>query len=334
MMQRTDRHFRALLRFITRRTPLYTEMVSTGAILYGDRDQHLGFSAFERPLALQLGGDNADDLAECARIAAAYGYDEINLNVGCPSERVQKGNFGVALMAQPAKVAAGVAAMRRAVDLPITVKHRIGFDDQDDYDAMRRFVEIVADAGCDRFTVHARKAWLSGLSPKQNRNVPPLRYEDVYRLKRDLPHLLIEINGGFSDLPTAQAQLDRVDGVMIGRLAYDDPYVLHDADSRFFGDDEPPLTRHEVVNAMCGYIERHHARGGRLHNVTRHMHMLFARQPGGKAWRRHLSEQGVRPDAGVQVVMDALERLRETQAHMDERDMDRDVERDAGHVLA
>ena len=323
MMQRTDRHFRALLRFITRRTPLYTEMVSTGAILHGDRDRHLDFSAFERPVALQLGGDDADELAECARIAVGYGYDEINLNVGCPSERVQKGNFGVALMGQPAKVAAAVTAMRGAVDVPITVKHRIGFDDQDDFDSLRRFVTIVADAGCDRFTVHARKAWLSGLSPKQNRHVPPLRYDDVHRLKRELPHLLIEINGGFVDLPAAQRQLEHVDGVMIGRLAYDDPYVLHRADSLFFGDDQPPPSRGDVVDQMCEYIAGQLDRGERLHSITRHMHMLFARQPGGKAWRRHLSENGVRADAGLDVVTDALERVQQIAAHVARRDVER-----------
>ncbi len=319
MMQRTSRHFRVMLRLISKRTPLYTEMVSTGAVLHGDEERHLGFSQRERPLALQLGGEDPVALAECARRAEARGYDEVNLNVGCPSPRVQRGNFGVALMGRPDVVATAVRSMRAAVGIPITVKHRIGFDDLDSYDDMRRFVDIVAEAGCDRFTVHARKAWLDGLSPKDNRNIPPLRYGDVHRLKRERPDLLIEINGGFDDLAAARAQLEHVDGVMVGRHAYDAPYAFSAADSLYFGDESAPRTRAEVVRAMRGYIEEQLDAGERLHHITRHMAMLFAGQPGGKVWRRHLSEHGIPKDAGAHVVSDALERVQEAAAAMESR---------------
>lgn len=306
MMDRTDRHFRAFLRRITRRTLLYTEMVTTGAVLHGDRERLLGFSPEERPLSLQLGGDDPADLAACAGIAADLGYDEVNLNVGCPSERVQKGSFGACLMAEPERVAEAVAAMRRAVGLPVTVKHRIGIDELDRYEDMRRFVEIVAEAGCDRFSVHARKAWLSGLSPKDNREIPPLRWEEVHRLKAELPHLAIEINGGIRDLATAHGHLEHVDGVMIGRAAYDDPYLLAPADRDVFGEPTEPPSRREVVEDLLPYAEERLARGEPVKWITRHVLGLFANRPGARAWRRHLAENAHLDGAGSEVLVDAM----------------------------
>ena len=309
MMDRTDRHYRYFMRRITRRTLLYTEMVTIGAVLQGDRERNLGFDLDEKPLALQLGGDDPTQLAECARIAEGMGYDEVNLNVGCPSDRVQKGRFGACLMAEPGRVADAVETMRAAVAIPVTVKHRIGVDDLDTYDHMRRFVEIVAEAGCDRFSIHARKAWLSGLSPKENREIPPLRYEDVYRLKRELPHLRIEINGGVTQLDQAAEHLCHVDGVMIGRAAYDRPYLFAEADRRFFGQDAEPPSRRRVALEMLPYLERRHQEGVPVSRVTRHMLQLFAGQPGARAWRRHLSENAPRAGSGPEVVREALLRV-------------------------
>ena len=309
MMQRTDRHFRWLMRRITRRTLLYTEMVNTGAILYGDRERHLGFSPDEHPVALQLGGDDPAALAECAAVAEAWGYDEVDLNVGCPSDRVQNGAFGASLMARPERVAEAIAAMRAATTIPVTVKHRIGIDDLDRYEDMLRFVDIVAAAGADRFSVHARKAWLKGLSPKENRNIPPLRYEDVYRLKAERPELSVVINGGVTTLDASAAHLERVDGVMIGRAAWDRPWLFSDVDSRFFGSPDPGLTRVEVVEAAVPYAEAWIARGGRLHQVSRHVLNLFHGCPGARAFRRHISEHACLPDAGAEVLSEALTRL-------------------------
>jgi tRNA-dihydrouridine synthase A len=307
MMDHTDRHFRVLLRQLTRRTLLYTEMITTGAILNGDRDWVLGFDPAERPLALQLGGDDPEALALCARIAQERGFDEVNLNVGCPSDRVLAGRFGACLMARPERVAEVVAAMRSACALPVTVKHRLGIDDQDRYQDVRRFVSTVANAGCDRFTVHARKAWLSGLSPKQNREVPPLRHEDVHRLKADLPHLAIELNGGLRDLRSAREHLAHVDAVMIGRFAYDDPWAFREADPLFFGEPGPaPATRHDVVRGLLPHVRSWVARGGRLADVTRHLLGVFAGRRGARAWRRHLSVEGCRSGAGAPVVEAAL----------------------------
>ncbi len=307
MIGRTDRHYRFFMRQISRRTLLYTEMITTGAILKGDRQRVLGFDARERPLALQLGGDDARQLADCAMIAAGMGYDEINLNVGCPSPRVQQGRFGACLMAEPARVAAAVAAMRHAVALPVTVKHRIGIDDLDRYQDLRAFVETVASAGCDRFIVHARKAWLSGLSPKENREVPPLRYHDVYRLKRELPRLVIEINGGITSLDDAEQHLRRVDGVMIGRAAYDRPFIFADADRRLYGAGDPAPTRRRVVEALVPYLEHWQRRGLAVGHLTRHVLQLFAEQPGARAWRRYLSRNA--PRAGPEILRDALARV-------------------------
>ncbi|HAN31812.1 MAG TPA: tRNA dihydrouridine(20/20a) synthase DusA [Myxococcales bacterium] len=313
MMDRTNRHYRAFARTLTRRTLLYTEMVTTGAILFGDHKRHLAFDTSENPLVLQLGGDEPEALARCARLAEELGYDEINLNVGCPSDRVQRGNFGVCLMGQPELVAKCVAAMREAVKVPVSVKHRIGFDDKDNYEDMLHFVDVVSQSGCDRFTVHARKAWLQGLSPKQNRNIPPLRYEDVHRLKRERPELLIEINGGITDLSTVQKELKHSDGVMVGRAAWDNPWMLARVDTLLYGAEaDPAKTRHDAVRAHLPYIERMLDVGERLHHLTRPMLLIFAGQPGGKKWRRHLSEHGHASEAGLQTLLDALALVPET----------------------
>lgn len=306
MMDRTDRHFRVLMRQITRKALLYTEMVTTPAILQGPREQLLAYSHIEHPISLQLGGDDPRALAECARIAEALGYDEVNLNVGCPSDRVQNGRFGACLMSDPSRVARCVDSMRRAVAIPVTVKHRIGIDDRDGYDDMRRFVEIVARAGCDRFSIHARKAWLSGLSPKENRTVPPLRHEEVHRLKREHPELSIEINGGIDSIERATEQLLHVDAVMIGRAVYDDPMMFAEVDARFFGDESAIPTRQQVVLAMCAYAEGEIARGTKLHRIARHMLNLFANQKGARGWRRTLSARSVQPQAGVEVLLEAM----------------------------
>lgn len=314
MMDWTDRHERAFLRSISRRTLLYTEMVTTGAILHGDRDRFLGFHESEHPVALQLGGSEPEDLAACAREGAARGYDEINLNLGCPSDRVQRGRFGACLMTEPDLVADCVAAMIEAVAIPVTVKTRIGVDDQDSYEALQAFVSRVAGAGCRSFTIHARKAWLSGLSPKQNREVPPLRYEVVYDLKRDFPELEIILNGGVLSLDEAEDHLRQVDGVMIGRAAYQSPYILADADRRIFGEVSPPLSREAIVEAFLPYVEDQLTCGVPLKSITRHMLGLFNGLPGARAWRRHLSEEAHKPGAGPDVIPAALERWRDAQS--------------------
>ena len=311
MMDRTDRHFRAFLRRLTRRTLLYTEMITTGALIHGDRERFLGYAPEERPLAVQLGGDDPGELARCARMAWERGYDEVNLNVGCPSDRVQKGRFGACLMAEPETVARAVEAMRAAVPLPVTVKHRIGIDELDDYRHMARFVEVVARAGCDRFSIHARKAWLSGLSPKENRNVPPLRHDDVHRLKREHPDLQIEINGGVSSLDEVRRHLAAgVDGVMIGRAAYDDPFLLAAADREVFGDADAPVpSRREIVEAFLPYVEARVAEGVPVKHLTRHLLGLVSRRPGARAWRRHISETAHLDDAGPEVLLDAMRKV-------------------------
>ncbi len=309
MMDRTDRHFRFILRQITRRTLLYSEMVTTGAILHGDRDHLLAFDACEHPVALQLGGDDPIALAECAKIGVDYGYDEIDLNVGCPSSRVQKGCFGAVLMKRPEVVARCVEAMKAAVDVPVTVKHRIGVDDIDQYEDMERFVAVVAPSGADRFTVHARKAWLKGLSPKENRNVPPLRYAEVHRLKQRFPELSIEINGGIRSLDVALEQLQYVDAVMIGRGAVDDPWLFAEADRRIYGETTPQPTRRAVVESVVPYTERHVASGGKVHHVSRHLLQLFRGQPGARRWRQLLTEGAARDPSDVGVLIRALDAM-------------------------
>jgi tRNA-dihydrouridine synthase A len=309
MMDRTDRHFRFILRQISRRTLLYTEMVTTGAILNGDRDHLLVFHPCEHPVALQLGGDDPAALAECAKIGVEYGYDEIDLNVGCPSDRVQKGCFGAVLMKRPEVVARCVEAMKAVVDVPVTVKHRIGVDDIDRYEDMERFVSLVAPSGADRFTVHARKAWLKGLSPKENRNVPPLRYAEVHRLKQRFPELSIEINGGIRSLDVALEQLQHVDAVMIGRGAVDDPWLFAEADRRIYGETTPVPTRRQVVEAVVPYTEQHVASGGKVHHVSRHLLQLFRGQPGARRWRQLLTEGAAADPADVSVLTRALDAM-------------------------
>ncbi|NEP18234.1 MAG: tRNA dihydrouridine(20/20a) synthase DusA [Leptolyngbya sp. SIO4C1] len=306
MMDRTDRHFRYFMRQITQQALLYTEMVTAQAILHGDLERLLGFTPAEKPLVLQVGGDSPQALARCAQIAADWGYDEINLNVGCPSSRVQNGNFGACLMAQPQLVADCVAAMMAAAAIPVTVKHRIGIDQRDRYEDMANFVATVAETGCRRFTVHARKAWLQGLSPKDNRTVPPLRYAEVHRLKREFPQLWIEINGGFTCLEQAQAQLPYVDAVMIGRAAYDQPYLFAPVDQTFFAAKSLPRSRSQVAEAMLPYISHWTSRGTKLHSITRHLLQLFHGQPGSRAWKRYLTEHSSQPGAGAEVVEAAL----------------------------
>ncbi|MGB3138794.1 MAG: tRNA dihydrouridine(20/20a) synthase DusA [Nodosilinea sp.] len=306
MMDRTDRHYRYFMRQLTRHTLFYTEMVTAQAILHGDRDHLLGFSPSESPLVLQVGGDDPQRLATCARIAADFGYDAINLNVGCPSDRVRSGNFGACLMGQPERVADGVAAMMAASPLPVSVKHRIGVDERDRYEDMANFVNVVAQTGCRHFTVHARKAWLQGLSPKDNRTIPPLRYSDVHRLRREFPHLWIEINGGFTNLDQVTEQLVQVDGVMIGRAAYDHPYLFAAVDQRFFAAAELSLSRQQIAEAMLPYIEQWTGRGLKLNKITRHMLLLFAGQPGSRLWKQILTEESCKPGAGVGVVQQAL----------------------------
>jgi tRNA-dihydrouridine synthase A len=309
MMDRTDRHFRYFMRKITPRSLLYTEMVTTGAVLHGDRSQLLCFDPAEHPVALQLGGDDPDQLARCAEIGQAWGYDEINLNVGCPSDRVQAGRFGASLMAEPPRVARAVRAMRAAVDVPVTVKHRIGVDDLDSYEHMRHFVDVVAETGCRRFTVHARKAWLSGLSPRENREVPPLRYADVYRLKEERPDLLIEINGGIQTTEAVRAHLSRVDAVMIGRAAVEQPMWFADLEASIFGAETVQGGPGQIAREMIPYIEALNAEGQPSHRVLRHMLNLFAGGPGARAWRRYLSEHGRQPGgAAIEGALAAVER--------------------------
>jgi len=310
MMDWTDRNCRFFHRQISRHTLLYTEMLTTGAVLHGDRERLLGFSPAEHPVALQLGGSDPAQLAQAARIGEEWGYDEINLNCGCPSDRVQSGRFGACLMAEPELVARLVGAMREAVRVPVTVKSRIAIDEMEEWSTLEDFVRRISAAGCTRFIVHARKAWLQGLSPKENRDVPPLRYELVHRLKAGFPHLDISINGGIRTLEAAAEHLRHVDGVMIGRAAYENPYILADADRRFFGGTQAPRERHAVVEAMLPYIEERLKQGAPLSAITRHMLGLFQGLPGARAWRRYLSENVHKPGAGPEVVSAALAQVR------------------------
>ena len=290
MMDRTDRHFRFLVRCISKHTLLYTEMLHARAVLHGDRDRLLGFDPEEHPISLQIGGDDPVTMTEAARIAEDRGYDEVNLNIGCPSPRVQSGNFGACLMRDPERVAACVAAMRSAVSIPVTVKTRIGVDDWDRYEHMLHFVDTVSAAGSDRITVHARKAWLQGLSPKQNRNIPPLRYPEVYRLKQERPELVVEINGGIKTLDDFDAHLEHVDAVMIGRAAWDNPMLFAEVDRRYFGGTDPVPTAAEVVERYAPYAQRWLARPGyKATRIHRNLLNLFAGRPGAKRWKQALS---------------------------------------------
>jgi tRNA-dihydrouridine synthase A len=313
MMERTDRHFRYFLRQITRCSLLYTEMITTAALHYGDRQRLLDFSIEEKPLALQLGGDDPHLLAQCAIMAQDWGYDEVNLNIGCPSPRVQSGNFGACLMLQPHLVASAVEAIKAVVDIPVTVKHRIGVDELDSYEDLANFVAIVSQAGASRFTCHARKAWLKGLSPKENRTVPPLRYQDVYQLKQDFSHLEIEINGGITNLEQAQEHLQKVDAVMIGRGAYDNPYLLSQVDRIIYKVEESIPSRYQIVERMLPYVDDWVTKGGKLHSITRHLLELFAGRPGTKAWKRYITEQIQHGATGVEVIETALAKVAQYQ---------------------
>jgi len=306
MMDWTDRHCRVFHRLLTRRARLYTEMLTTGAIIHGDRARLLGFDTSEHPVALQLGGSDPRDVATAAKIGEEFGYDEINLNVGCPSDRVKDGRFGACLMAEPKLAAACVDAMKRAVNIPVTVKCRLGIDDQDPELALDALARDVVAAGADALIVHARKAWLDGLSPKENRDIPPLDYDRVYRLKAALPDLPVIINGGIGSLSEAKAHLAKVDGVMLGRAAYQEPWRLLTVDPDIFGDAAPHATMKDAFEAMMPYIEHELARGTRLHAITRHFVGAYHGVPGARAFRRHLAENGVKSAAGVNVLRDAI----------------------------
>jgi tRNA-dihydrouridine synthase A len=306
MMEWTDRHCRFFHRLLTRRALLYTEMLTTGAVLHGDRARLLRFDPAEHPLALQLGGSEPQALAACARIGADLGFDEINLNVGCPSDRVQDGRFGACLMAEPALVGDCVAAMKAAVAIPVTVKCRIGIDEQDPEQALEIFAQSVEQAGADALIVHARKAWLKGLSPKDNREIPPLDYDRVYRLKRAHPRLTVVLNGGIGGVEAALSHLDRVDGVMMGRAAYQEPWRLIAVDPLVFGEQERFASPQEAAAALIPYIERELRHGTRLHSITRHLHGLFRAVPGARAFRRALAGAATSPQAGADLLAGAL----------------------------
>lgn len=309
MLDWTDRHCRYFHRLMSKEALLYTEMVTTGAIIHGKGD-FLAYNEEEHPLALQLGGSNPVDLARCAKLAAERGYDEINLNVGCPSDRVQNGKFGACLMGEAELVAQCVAAMREVADIPVTVKTRIGIDEQDSYEFLIHFVDTVSTkGGCDNFIIHARKAWLKGLSPKENREIPPLDYPRVYQLKQDFPQLTMAINGGIKTFEEMEQHLQHLDGVMVGREAYQSPYLMAEVDQRLFGSDRPVMKRREVVEAMYPYIERQLANGSYLGHITRHMLGLFQSMPGARQWRRYISENAHKPGAGIEVVQQALAKI-------------------------
>lgn len=308
MLDWTDRHCRYFLRLLSTRSVLYTEMVTTGAIIYGKGD-YLGFNSKEHPVVLQLGGSNVNDMAKCAALAQTRGYDEININVGCPSDRVKNGSFGACLMSTPNVVAECVSAMRKEVDIPVTIKCRIGIDDMDDDQGLTDFVLPIADAGCEHFIVHARKAWLQGLSPKQNRDVPPLNYERVYGLKRDNPDLYISINGGINSLEQTKQHLQHVDGVMMGREVYANPYILSAVDGSIYGLEGPLISRKDVIDKMTVYIEQEIQQGARVWHVARHMLGLFQGQAGGKIWRRYLSQHGTGKNNNPKLLQEAYEQV-------------------------
>jgi tRNA-dihydrouridine synthase A len=302
MMDWSDHNCRYFWRLLTRQALLYTEMVTTGALIHGDRQRFLHFNAEEHPVALQLGGSDPKDLARCARWAQEWGYDEVNLNCGCPSDRVQSGMFGACLMARPELVADCVKAMVDSCDIPVTVKHRIGIDHMESYDELLGFVAPVAAAGCGVFIVHARKAWLQGLSPKENREIPPLNYAWVYQLKKDFPHLTIVINGGIQNLQECQFHLQHVDGVMLGREAYQNPWMLAEVDEVLFGMDKAAQSRDDVIAALLPYTERQLAGGAQLNHITRHILGLYQGVPGARKFRRHLSENAYKKSAGIEVL--------------------------------
>jgi len=314
MMDWSDHHCRFFWRLLSKQARLYTEMVTTGALIHGDRERFLRYNDEEHPVALQLGGSDPADLARCARWAQQWNYDEVNLNCGCPSDRVQSGMFGACLMAHPQRVADCVSAMRETCTIPVTVKHRIGIDTMESYQQMVDFVAPVAQAGCRVFIVHARKAWLQGLSPKENREVPPLNYPWVYQLKRDFPELTIVVNGGIQSLDQCQQHLQQLDGVMLGREAYQNPWRLADVDSLLFGMDKPARNRDDVMLGLLPYVEQQLARGARLNHITRHVLGLYQGVPGARKFRRHLSENAYKPEAGIEVLREAFRLVEEAMA--------------------
>ncbi len=306
MMDWSDRHYRFFMRLITKRALLYTEMITTGAIIHGDRDRFLRYNAEEHPIAIQLGGSDPEQLEKCATIVTDYGYDEINLNVGCPSDRVQSGRFGACLMAEPDLVAECVASMKNKTDLPITVKTRLGIDDRDSYEELYEFVKKVSESGCETFILHARKAWLNGLSPKENRNIPPLQYDVVYQIKKDFPDLEIIINGGVKTMREIDTHLQQIDGAMIGREAYHNPYILAEVDQLFYKENTTPLSRSEVIDQFIEYADQQIEHGVHIKHMTRHILGLFQGQPGAKKWRRYISENAYKKGANSDVITKAL----------------------------
>jgi tRNA-dihydrouridine synthase A len=309
MLDWTDHHCRFFHRLISEHALLFTEMVTTGALIHGDRSRFLQFHEAESPLALQLGGSNPGDLAVCAIMAEDYGYNEVNLNVGCPSDRVQNGRFGACLMAEPELVAECIAAMQLAVAIPVTVKSRIGIDERDSFEELKHFIGTVAGAGCKTFIIHARKAWLSGLSPKQNREVPPLRYDFVYQLKLAFPELELILNGGITSLDQAEALLQKVDGVMLGREVYQKPYLLAEVDNRLFGADKNPVSREQILQLLIPYVQQQLKTGVRLNSIARHILGLFHGMPGARSWRRYLSDHATKPGADEKVLLEALKSM-------------------------
>lgn len=303
MLDWTDRHQRRFIRILTKQAMLYTEMVTTGAIIHGDAERYLQFSEPEHPLALQLGGSDPQDMAMCSKIAEDHGYDEVNINVGCPSDRVQNGSFGACLMAEPEVVAENFIAMQKAVSIPVTIKNRLAIDDMDEAEGLHRFLSIVSEAGCKTFIVHARKAWLQGLSPKQNRDVPPLNYDLVYQMKKEFPQLEIILNGGISSLDESHDHLQYVDGVMIGREAYHNPYMMIDADKEIFGNSNATISsRMKVLEDYKPYIQEQLENGTNLKHITRHILGLFNGEAGAKKWRRYLSENAHKPKSGMDII--------------------------------
>ena len=307
MLDWSDRHCRYFHRLLSKNALLYTEMVTTGALIHGNTQRFLQFNAEEHPVALQLGGSNPNDLAICTRMAEEEGYDEVNLNVGCPSDRVQNGRFGACLMAEPQLVGDCIAAMQAVVKIPVTVKSRIGIDERDSYEELTQFIDTVSKAGCETFIIHARKAWLKGLSPKENREVPPLCYETVFQLKRDFPELEIVINGGITTLEQSSELLNHVDGVMLGREVYQNPYLLAEVDMVLFGDDVPILSRKQVIDTLLPYIQTQlHNQDVRLNSISRHVLGLFHGEYGARLWRRFLSENAFKSNSNEQILLDAL----------------------------
>ena len=305
MMDWSDHNCRYFWRLLTKQALLYTEMVTTGALIHGDRKRFLHFNREEHPVALQLGGSDPKDLARCARWAQEWGYDEVNINCGCPSDRVQSGMFGACLMGKPNLVADCVKAMMDSCDIPVTVKHRIGIDHMESYEQLLAFIEPVAVAGCSVFIVHARKAWLQGLSPKENREIPPLNYPWVYQLKKDFPHLTIVVNGGIQTIEECHDHLEHVDGVMLGREAYQNPWMLAQVDEALFGMDSPLKSRDDVIAELLPFTEQHLAQGGQLNHITRHILGLYQGIPGARKFRRHLSENAYKKEAGIRILAEA-----------------------------